>query len=57
MYGFNALCTAADTGEPSQFIFANTNRGRYSKMMTLFQNAWRKFGIPGKTSFSLIRKM
>ncbi|XP_039468144.1 uncharacterized protein LOC120440226 [Oreochromis aureus] len=42
-------------GGSSQLIFANTNGGPYSKMLTSFQDAWRKFGIPGKPTFSMIR--
>ncbi|CAI5669544.1 unnamed protein product [Oreochromis niloticus] len=42
-------------GGSSQLIFANTNGGPYSKMLKSFQDAWRKFGIPGKPTFSMIR--
>ncbi|XP_026016740.1 uncharacterized protein LOC113029683 [Astatotilapia calliptera] len=42
-------------GVSSQLIFANTNGGPYAKMLTSFQDAWRKFGIPGKPTFSMIR--
>ncbi|KAL4006322.1 hypothetical protein ACER0C_000174 [Sarotherodon galilaeus] len=42
-------------GGSSQLIFANTHGGPYCKTLTSFQDAWRKFGIPGKPTFSMIR--
>nr|XP_046233995.1 uncharacterized protein LOC124053075 [Scatophagus argus] len=39
----------------SDLVFSNSNGGPFNDILTSFQDCWESFGLPGRSTFSLIR--